>query len=230
MTATKNVWDSLFNTYFTSYFHKKMKYANIKKYDVSNGVGVRVSLFVSGCRHHCKGCFNAEAWDFNYGTEFTQETIDEIIESLKPDYINGLSLLWGEPLAPENQEQVWNLIQQVRQKLPQKTIRCYSGFTYEFIEEYMEKNLPYTTKIMDSLDVLVDGKWKEELKNLNLRFRGSANQRVIDVPSTRKYHTIMRALQKEKEKLVQLPLFSKSNLSSLEKVEQKLVEVLEVVA
>jgi hypothetical protein len=79
--------------YFTSYFHKKMKYANIKKYDVSNGVGVRVSLFVSGCRHHCKGCFNAEAWDFNYGTEFTQETIDEIIESLKPDYINGLSLL-----------------------------------------------------------------------------------------------------------------------------------------
>jgi hypothetical protein len=94
----------------------------------------------------------------------------------------------------------------------------------------MEKNLPYTTKIMDSLDVLVDGKWKEELKNLNLRFRGSANQRVIDVPSTRKYHTIMRALQKEKEKLVQLPLFSKSNLSSLEKVEQKLVEVLEVVA
>ena len=174
-----------------------MKYANIKKYDVSNGVGVRVSLFVSGCRHHCKGCFNAEAWDFNYGTEFTQETIDEIIESLKPDYINGLSLLWGEPLAPENKEQVWNLIQQVRQKLPQKTIRCYSGFTYEFIEEYMEKNLPYTTKIMDSLDVLVDGKWKEELKNLNLRFRGSANQRVIDVPSTRKYHTIIRALQKE---------------------------------
>ena len=81
------------DNYFTSYFHKKMKYANIKKYDVSNGVGVRVSLFVSGCRHHCKGCFNAEAWDFNYGTEFTQETIDEIIESLKPDYINGLSLL-----------------------------------------------------------------------------------------------------------------------------------------
>jgi anaerobic ribonucleoside-triphosphate reductase activating protein len=207
-----------------------MKYANIKKYDVSNGVGVRVSLFVSGCRHHCKGCFNAEAWDFNYGTEFTQETIDQIIELLKPDYIQGLSLLGGEPLAPENQEQVWNLIQQVRAKLPKKDIRCYSGFTYEFIQEYMVPHLPYTEQIFDNIDVLVDGKWKEELKNLNLRFRGSANQRVIDVPSTRKYHTIMRALQKEKEKLVQLPLFSKSNLSSLEKVEQKIVEVLEVVA
>jgi anaerobic ribonucleoside-triphosphate reductase activating protein len=171
-----------------------MKYAEIKPNDIANGPGVRVSFFASGCRHACLGCFNAEARDFNFGKTFTQDTIDEVITLLKRDYIEGLTLLGGEPLAPENQEAIRSLIQQVREKRPNKSVRCYSGFTYEFIQQYMVPNLPYASAIMQHIDVLVDGKRVDELANLNLRFRGSSNQRVIDVQRTRKSDSIIRAL------------------------------------
>jgi anaerobic ribonucleoside-triphosphate reductase activating protein len=171
-----------------------MKYAAIKPHDIANGPGIRVSFFASGCRHQCPGCFNSEARDFNFGKEFTQETIDEIITLVQRDYIEGLTLLGGEPFAPENQEQIWNLIAQVKAKIPQKSIRCYSGFTYEFINEYMIPNLPHTQKIMETIDVLVDGKWMQQYANLNLRFRGSSNQRVIDVQRTRRQGKMVWAL------------------------------------
>jgi anaerobic ribonucleoside-triphosphate reductase activating protein len=171
-----------------------MKYASIKPHDIANGPGVRVSFFASGCHHRCPGCFNAEARDFNYGRDFTQETIDTVINALKPDYISGLTLLGGEPLAPDNQSEIRNLIRQVRAALPAKSIRCFSGFTYEFIEQYMVTRLPHTNDILSHIEVLVDGKRVEELKNLNLRFRGSANQRVIDVQRTKKTGQIVRAL------------------------------------
>ena len=171
-----------------------MKYADIKPHDIANGPGIRVSFFASGCRHACPGCFNAEARDFAFGKDFTQETIDTIIAYLAPDYIEGLTLLGGEPLAPENQEQIRNLVSQVKARFPQKSIRCYSGFTYEFIDEYMIPNLPYTQNIMEAIQVLVDGKRVAAYANLNLRFRGSSNQRVIDVQRTRKQGSIVRAL------------------------------------
>ncbi len=191
-----------------------MKCADIKPHDIANGVGIRVSFFASGCRHACKGCFNAEARDFNFGSDFSQDTIDAVLAYLKPDYIEGLTLLGGEPLAPENQKDILNLIQQVRAAYPQKSIRCYSGFTYEFIQQYMVPNLPYTQEIMELVDVLVDGKRVESLADLNLRFRGSANQRVIDVKRTMKYGEIVRALGRiEEEKYREVPLITKGDLS-----------------
>jgi anaerobic ribonucleoside-triphosphate reductase activating protein len=194
-----------------------MKYADIKPIDIANGPGVRVSFFVSGCRHKCPGCFNAQARDFTYGSDFTQATIDTVIAYLKPDHIAGLTLLGGEPLAPENQGELRNLIRQVREALPHKSIRCFSGFTYEFIEQYMVSRLPHTNDILSAIDVLVDGKRVEKLKNLNLRFRGSANQRVIDVQRTRKTGQIVRALGKiEQEKHMQLPLFTSADIPQRE--------------
>ena len=194
-----------------------MKYADIKPHDIANGPGVRVSIFASGCHHRCPGCFNAEARDFNYGLDFSQKTIDTIIDYLKPDHISGLTLLGGEPLAPENQPDLRNLISQVRSTFPEKSLRCYSGFTYEFIQEYMIPRLPYTEKMMATLDVLVDGKWIEALKNLNLRFRGSANQRVIDLQRTRKTGEIVRALgEVEQEKYQQMPLLTAQNIPQWE--------------
>lgn len=152
--------------------------------DTANGPGLRVSLFVSGCHHACPGCFNAEAWNFKFGKEFSQATIDEIIKELKPDHISGLTLLGGEPLAPENQSEVRNLISQVRKTLPRKTIWCYSGFTYEFLTEHMAKHLPHTRQILQNIDVLIDGRFEQDLLDLKLKFRGSRNQRVIAVPAT----------------------------------------------
>lgn len=152
--------------------------------DTANGPWLRVSLFVSGCHHACPGCFNAEAWNFRFGKEFTQASIDEIIKNLKPGHIAGLTLLGGEPLAPENQSEVRNLISQVRQSLPHKTIWCYSGFTYEFLTEHMAKHLPHTSEILQNIDVLVDGRFEMDLLDLKLKFRGSRNQRVIDIPTT----------------------------------------------
>lgn len=199
-----------------------MKYAAIKPNDIANGPGVRVSLFASGCRHACPGCFNAEARDFNFGKEFTQEVIDEIIVLLQREYIEGLTLLGGEPLAPENQERIANLISQVKTKLPQKSIRCYSWFTYEFIDEYMIPNLTHTQKIIENIDVLVDGKWVQKYANLNLRFRGSSNQRVIDVQRTRKSGNIVRALGRvEQEKYVEVPLLTERDIQLVEHYKQK---------
>ena len=157
-----------------------MNYAEITYCDVANGPGVRTSLFVSGCSHHCPGCFNEIAWDFNYGKPFTQDTIDSIIESLKPDYIQGLTLLGGEPFEYSNQKGLLPLVRQVREVLPQKDIWCFTGFLFDKdIIENMCKRWKETNELLSYIDVLVDGRFVEELKNLNLKFKGSENQRTI---------------------------------------------------
>ena len=163
-----------------------MRYATIKKHDIANGPGVRVSLFVSGCNHHCKGCFNEEAWDFNYGSTFTQETIDEILEALAPNHIRGLTLLGGEPLEFVNQKGLLPLIEQVKERYPQKTIWCYTGYDYEKdVICDMMKRWPVTKELFRHFDVLVDGKFEIDKLDLKLRFRGSSNQRIIDIPKSR---------------------------------------------
>lgn len=157
-----------------------MNYGTIKECDIADGPGVRVSLFVSGCRHHCKGCFNADTWDFNYGMPYTKETEDEIIRLLAPDYIQGLTLLGGEPFEPENQRELVKLLKRVREIYPDKDIWSYSGYIYDV--DMVEGGRAYTevTKEMLSyLDVLVDGPFVQELKDITLKFRGSKNQRII---------------------------------------------------
>ncbi len=159
-----------------------MNYAEIKNCDIANGPGVRVSLFVSGCTHRCKGCFNEVAWDFDYGKPFTQETIDRILSMLRPAYIRGLTLLGGEPFEPRNQEAVVELLRQIRQELPEKSIWVFSGFLFD--KDILSGRLGDTREYVSYLDVLVDGPFVEEKKNLSLRFRGSENQRIIDVPAS----------------------------------------------
>lgn len=162
-----------------------MHYAEIKNCDIANGPGVRVSLFVSGCTHHCPGCFNQVAWDFDYGEEFTQQTIDRILEMLKPGYIKGLTLLGGEPFEPENQGPVVELLRQIKEKYPQKSIWAFSGYLFD--RDILSGRLgdwEITKEYLSYLDVLVDGPFVEAKKNLSLRFRGSENQRIIDVPAS----------------------------------------------
>ena len=162
-----------------------MNYATVKTHDVANGPGVRVSLFVSGCGHHCKNCFNEEAWDYQYGEPYTPAVEQRILDALAPDYITGLSLLGGEPMDPRNQETVCALVRRVRETYPDKTIWCYSGYTLD--EQLLAGKVgdPQTVReLLSMLDVLVDGRFVEEQKDLTLRFRGSANQRLIDVPKT----------------------------------------------
>ena len=155
-----------------------MNYATIKKTDVANGPGIRVSLFVSGCTHRCKGCFNSEAWDFDYGRPYTPETEEEILEALAPGHIRGLSLLGGEPMEPENRGTVLSLVKTVRLRYPQKDIWCYTGYHYE---NDLLGGPEEVTQLLSLIDVLVDGEFIEEQKNLRLAFRGSENQRLIDV-------------------------------------------------
>lgn len=162
-----------------------MNYATIKKTDVANGPGVRVSLFVSGCTHHCKGCFNSEAWDFHYGQAYTEETEQEILQALAPDYIRGLSLLGGEPMEPENRGAVLSLVKKVREQYPQKTIWCYTGDVYENLLEGGPRHTPFTNRLLACIDILVDGPFVEGQKDVTLRFCGSANQRIIDLNATR---------------------------------------------
>lgn len=159
-----------------------MNYADIKQYDVANGPGIRISLFVSGCNHHCKGCFNKVAWDFNYGTPFTDKTIDTIIEYLNKPYIAGLTLLGGEPIEPINQKALLPLIKRVKQIYPDKNIWCFTGFLFDKdILGNMYETIPETKELLSYIDVIVDGKFVEELKNVNLKFKGSSNQRTIMV-------------------------------------------------
>lgn len=161
-----------------------MNYATIKNCDIANGPGVRISLFVSGCTHHCKGCFNEVAWDFDYGEPFTQQTIRTILDMMKPGYIKGLTLLGGEPFEPENQGPIVELLRQVKKAYPQKNIWAFSGYLYEKITSHTLGDWAVTQEFLSYLDVLVDGPFVEEKKNLALRFRGSENQRLIDMPAT----------------------------------------------
>ena len=156
-------------------------YGEIKKCDIANGIGVRVSLFVSGCTHHCKGCFNPETWSFDYGRPFTEETEEEILRLLEPPYISGLTLLGGEPMEYENQRALAPFVKKVKERFPEKTIWCYTGYLFEDILNRMLLALECTKDILNCLDVLVDGPFVEEEKELGLRFRGSKNQRIIDV-------------------------------------------------
>lgn len=169
-----------------------MNYATIKTHDVANGPGVRVSLFVSGCTHHCKGCFNPETWDFAYGKPYTAETEQEILSACDHDYIRGLTLLGGEPFEPENQKALLPLLRQFRERFPYKSVWCYSG--YDFERDMLSGRLgdwAVTKEMLESLDVLVDGEFHLEEKDLTLRFRGSSNQRIIDVPKSLKYDQVL---------------------------------------
>ena len=162
-----------------------MNYAEIKNCDIANGPGVRISLFVSGCTHHCKGCFNEVAWDFDYGKPFTQQTIDQILEMLRPGYIRGLTLLGGEPFEPQNQGPIVELLRQIKEKMPEKSIWAFSGYLFD--RDILSGRLgdwKVTQEYLSYLDVLVDGPFVEAKKNLSLRFRGSENQRIIDVPAS----------------------------------------------
>ena len=165
-----------------------MNYAEIKYNDIANGIGVRTSLFVSGCRHHCKNCFNYMTWDFDYGKPFTRDIEDKIINSIEPEWINGLSLLGGEPFEKENQKDLIKLLKRFHKLYPKKDVWCYSGFT---IEEILGKTEPKSrcfgensVELLKQIDVLVDGRFVEEKKSLMLKFRGSSNQRIIDVDKT----------------------------------------------
>lgn len=159
-----------------------MNYAAIKKHDVANGPGVRVSLFVSGCTHACKGCFNREAWDFSYGQTFTEENLKEILDALSPSYIHGFSVLGGEPLEERNVACVSDVLQAVRSAYPEKDIWLYSGSVFE--KDILPREKAGKMDILSYLDVLVDGPFVEEKKSLRLKFRGSENQRLIDVKRT----------------------------------------------
>lgn len=162
-----------------------MNYADIKEFDVANGTGVRVSIFVSGCTHHCKGCFNEATWDFNYGQSFTDVEIDRIIKALEPDYIQGLSILGGEPFEYINQLGLLPLVRKVVETYPNKNIWCYTGYDYEkdILADMVDK-WPATKELLSYIDILVDGEFVEDLKDLTLRFRGSSNQRIIDLKKT----------------------------------------------
>lgn len=163
-----------------------MNYSNIKFYDIANGVGVRTTLFVSGCRNKCLGCFQPETWDFNYGQKFTQDTIDLILDSCKEDYIAGITILGGEPFEEENQEVVWKLVTDFKMKYPNKSIWIFTGYHFpeDFLGDEAKKNTKFTLDILRRSDVLVDGPFILEQKNLCLKFRGSENQRIIDLKKT----------------------------------------------
>lgn len=169
-----------------------MHYATIKNCDIANGPGVRISLFVSGCTHKCKGCFNEVAWDFQYGAPFTQETVDYILSLLAPSYVKGLTLLGGEPFEPQNQPALVDLLRQVKAKYPEKSIWAFSGYLFD--RDMLSGKLgepAVLNEFLSYLDVLVDGPFVESKKDLTLRFRGSSNQRLIDVPASLKSGSVV---------------------------------------
>ena len=181
-----------------------MKYAQVFTCDIANGPGCRTSLFVSGCTHHCKDCFNEVAWDFNYGREFDSQVQDELIKESRPSYIDGFTFLGGEPMEVANQKALRPFLERIRTELPGKNIWIYSGYTSEELTD------PHNTRchsedtdaILAMTDVLVDGRFELDKKDITLRFRGSSNQRVIDVPETRKNGHIVLSKYGEKEKLL----------------------------
>lgn len=164
-----------------------MNYGEIKNCDIADGVGVRVTLFVSGCTNHCEGCFQPQTWDFNYGKPFTEETEQELLRLLEPNYINGLTLLGGEPFEPENQRVLLPFLKRVRARYPNKTIWSYSGFTFEELTtDGSHPRCEATDEMLSLLDVLVDGRFVLAKRDLTLKFRGSQNQRILDMPKTLK--------------------------------------------
>lgn len=163
-----------------------MYYSTIKDCDIANGIGVRITLFVSGCTNHCKNCFQPQTWDFDFGEPFTEETEEKLLEMLKPDYINGLTLLGGEPMEPQNQRALVPFLKRVRETYPNKNIWCFTGFTYEVLKtDGSHPRCEVTDEMLSLIDVLVDGRYVDELKDLTLQFRGSSNQRLIDMVKTR---------------------------------------------
>ncbi len=169
-----------------------MNYGEIKNFDIANGEGVRVSLFVSGCTHHCKNCFNPETWSFDFGKPFTEKTEQDILLWLAPDYIDGLSLLGGEPFEPANQKSLLPFLKKVKQQYPDKTIWCYTGYIFdsELLCESRAR-CEYTDEMLSLIDVLVDGEFKQELYDISLAFRGSSNQRIIDVKASLKENRVI---------------------------------------
>lgn len=163
-----------------------MNYGNIKKTDIANGEGIRVSLFVSGCRNHCRGCFNAETWDFASGRPFTERTKEELMDALAPDYIAGLTVLGGEPFEEENQRGLLPFLRQVRAAWPEKTIWCYTGYVYDkdLLPPDGKKHCEVTDEMISLIDVLVDGPFREEQRDISLQFRGSRNQRILRLKQT----------------------------------------------
>ena len=177
-----------------------MHYGTIKNCDIANGIGVRVTLFVSGCRNMCKKCFQPQTWDFSYGEEFTKQTEDYILDLLKPDYISGLTLLGGEPFEQENQRELLPFIKRVKSVYPEKTIWCFSGFTLdEMLSGTARCCCEVTKEMLSYIDILVDGRFIEEQKDISLRFRGSRNQRIIDLAPTLKTGEIVLWKEPSKE-------------------------------
>ena len=170
-----------------------MYYGNIKLNDIANGEGIRVSLFVSGCTNHCKECFNPETWNFEYGKPYTEETEQFILDNLKSNFVNGLTLLGGEPFEPKNQPVLLELVKKVRATYPNKTIWAYSGFRFE--DELLKKgaypNCEFTLELLRNIDILVDGRFDRDLKKITLNFRGSTNQRIIDVQQSLKQNKVV---------------------------------------
>ena len=169
-----------------------MYYGNIKNTDIANGTGVRVSLFVSGCTNRCKGCFQPETWDFCYGQPFTEQTRKELLELLSPDYINGLSILGGEPFEPANQPELLDFLKTVKKTYPSKDIWVFTGFTLEeLLDDNAYPRTEHTDKLLSLIDVMVDGRFEENEKDISLKFRGSSNQRIIDLKATLKNETVI---------------------------------------
>lgn len=172
-----------------------MNYGEIKLCDIANGVGVRTSIFVSGCRNCCEDCFNRQTWAFDFGSPYTEEVENYIIESLKPTYVSGLTVLGGEPFEQENQSDVLKLIKRVKKELPKKNVWIYSGFTFEEILSGSRASGETAVEILKNADVLVDGRFDKTLKNVSLKFRGSENQRIIDLePSLSQGMVVLKEL------------------------------------
>ena len=163
-----------------------MNISGLIKNDIANGIGIRLSLFVSGCTHHCDGCFNSQTWDFSFGKPYTQEIQDEILEYLSKSYVHGITILGGEPFELANQGAVWQLIKEIKEKLPNKNIWMYSGYTFEELTDENNKRChgSDTMNILKNIDILVDGEFKKDMKRVNLKYRGSENQRIINVRET----------------------------------------------
>ena len=166
-----------------------MNYGEIKKTDIANGEGVRVTLFVSGCKIHCPGCFNSCTWDFEYGNPFTPEVQEEVIQSLKPEYISGLTVLGGEPFELENQKELVKFLSLVKRTYPEKTIWCYTGYIYDvdLLPSDGKRHCDVTEEMLSYIDVLVDGPFMQDLKDITLKFRGSRNQRILELKQLKDY-------------------------------------------